>query len=150
MTTPEIETGTSLVFTNDKCVGCNKCVTVCSCLGACVAIMDENGNNRIHVDGTKCIACGACFDVCEHNAREYRDDTERFFEDLKRGEPISLLLAAAFKANYPEEYETVLGGLKQMGINRMISVSFGIPELCGKKSFPWRHLTAVPGCRRLY
>lgn len=125
MTTPEIETGTSLVFTNDKCVGCNKCVTVCSCLGACVAIMDENGNNRIHVDGTKCIACGACFDVCEHNAREYRDDTERFFEDLKRGEPISLLLAPAFKANYPEEYETVLGGLKQMGINRMISVSFG-------------------------
>lgn len=115
----------SLVYTNDKCVGCNKCVSVCSCLGACVAVTDENGNNKIEVDGTKCIACGACFDVCEHNAREFRDDTERFFDDLQKGEKISLLLAPAFKANYPDEYESVLGGLKQMGVNRIISVSFG-------------------------
>ena len=26
-----------LVFTNDKCVGCNKCIRVCSCIGACVS-----------------------------------------------------------------------------------------------------------------
>lgn len=31
----------------------------------------------------------------------------------------------AFKANYPNEYESVLGGLKQLGVNRLISVSFG-------------------------
>ena len=54
-----------------------------------------------------CIGCGACFDVCEHNAREFNDDTERFFADLKRGEKISILLAPAFKANYPNEYESV-------------------------------------------
>lgn len=116
---------TALVFTNDKCIGCNKCISVCSCVGANVATTDENGNNRIEVDGSKCIACGACFDVCEHDAREFRDDTERFFDDLKKGEKISLLLAPAFKANYPSEYESVLGGLKQMGANRIISVSFG-------------------------
>ncbi|MBE5828287.1 MAG: transcriptional regulator [Butyrivibrio sp.] len=95
-------------------------------MGACVSgEPDADGVSKIQVDPTKCIACGACFDACEHNAREYNDDTERFFEDLKRGERISILIAPAFLADYPREYETALGGLKKMGVNRMISVSFG-------------------------
>jgi len=114
-----------LVRTNDKCVGCNKCISVCSCIGATIANETEDGQNIIDVDGDKCIACGACFDACEHNAREFMDDTEAFFEALKRGEKISLLIAPAFLANYPREYENVLGGLKKLGVNRMISISFG-------------------------
>ena len=114
----------SLVFTNDKCIGCNKCISICSCVGANVSHIVD-GKNRIDVDSSKCIGCGACFDACEHGAREYRDDTERFFEDLKKGEQISLLIAPAFKANYPKEYESVLGGLKKLGVNHLISVSFG-------------------------
>ncbi len=112
-----------LVYTNDNCVGCNKCISACSCLGANVQV-ERNGTNRIEVDPEKCIACGACFDVCKHGAREFTDDTERFFADLARGERISLLLAPAFLANYPKEYESVLGGLKAAGVNRIISVSF--------------------------
>ena len=116
----------TLVYTNDNCVGCNKCIRACSAMGANISTEpDENGNSRIKVDGSKCIACGACFDVCEHAAREYYDDTERFFEDLKKGEKISILIAPAFKADYPKEYEKVLGGLKKLGVNRLISVSFG-------------------------
>ncbi|MCR5591459.1 MAG: response regulator [Lachnospiraceae bacterium] len=114
----------SIVYTNENCIGCNKCIKVCSAIGACIS-KEENGKARIDVDGSKCVACGSCIDVCVHGAREFRDDTERFFEDLKNGENISLLLAPAFKANYPDEYESVLGGLKEMGINRVISVSFG-------------------------
>ena len=114
----------SLVFTNDNCIGCNRCISVCSCIGACIA-EEEDGKKRISVDPDKCVACGACFDACEHGAREYLDDTERFFEDLKKGEKISILIAPAFRANYPNEYERVLGGLKQLGVNRMINVSFG-------------------------
>lgn len=114
-----------LVRTNDNCVGCNKCISVCSCVGATVASEAADGRNVINVDGTKCISCGACFDACEHNAREYADDTEAFFEALKRGERISILIAPAFLANYPREYESVLGGLKKLGVNRMISISFG-------------------------
>ena len=114
-----------LVVTNDNCIGCNKCISVCSCAGACVASGLEDGKNRIDVNGDMCVSCGACFDVCEHSAREYIDDTEEFFAALKKGERISLLLAPAFKANYPNEYEKVLGGLKKAGINRIISVSFG-------------------------
>lgn len=114
-----------LIRTNDNCVGCNKCISVCSCVGATVAHQTEDGRNIIDVDGNKCIACGACFDACEHNAREFVDDTEAFFEALKRGEKISILLAPAFLANYPNEYGSILGGLKKMGVNRIISISFG-------------------------
>lgn len=114
----------ALVYTNEKCVGCNKCISACPVLTANRAV-EENGKNKIIVDGNACISCGACFDACAHDARSYVDDTERFFEDLKKGEKISLLLAPAFLANYPREYESVLGGLKKLGVNRIISVSFG-------------------------
>lgn len=113
-----------LVYTNEKCIGCNKCISVCPVLTANHAV-EENGKNKIVVDGDACISCGACFDACEHHARSYYDDTERFFEDLKRGERISILIAPAFLANYPREYNSVLGGLKKLGVNHMISVSFG-------------------------
>lgn len=118
-----------LVYTNENCVGCNKCIRACSCMGAMVADVDEQGNNIIGVDGEKCISCGACFDACEHNARTFDDDTEEFFEALKRGEKISILITPAFLANYPKEYESVLGGLKSLGANRLISVSFGA-DIC--------------------
>lgn len=114
----------ALVYTNDQCVGCHKCISVCPVLTANHAV-EENGQNKIMVDGKQCVACGACFDACAHGARSYYDDTERFFEDLKKGEKISLLLAPAFLANYPREYATVLGGLKKLGVNRIISISFG-------------------------
>ena len=114
----------ALVYTNDNCVGCNKCISACPVLTANRAV-EEKGKNKIIVDGSQCISCGACFDACAHNARSYSDDTERFFEDLKKGEKISLLLAPAFLANYPKEYATVLGGLKKLGVNRIISISFG-------------------------
>ena len=115
-----------LVYTNDRCIGCNKCIRACSCIGACVSTEpDENGSSRIVVDGSLCVSCGACFDICEHNARDYRDDTERFFADLEKGEKISLLVAPSFPANYPDTYDRVFGKLKELGVNRIVSVSFG-------------------------
>lgn len=115
---------TRLIYTNDRCVGCKRCISVCPILNANTVSSEEN-NARIEVNREQCISCGSCFDVCEHQARSYEDDTERFFEDLERGERISLLVAPAFLANYPEEYASVLGGLKNMGVNRIISVSYG-------------------------
>ena len=117
-----------LIRTNDNCIGCNRCIGACSCVGANVSVF-EDGQNRIVVDTTKCIACGACVDACDHHAREHLDDVERFFADLKRGEKISVLIAPAFKANYPNEYEKYLGQLKSLGVNRFISVSFGA-DIC--------------------
>lgn len=128
MTNKEVSSMTDmqngLVFTNEKCIGCNKCISACPVITANKA-MESDGKSRVEVDGDKCIACGACFDACEHGAREFRDDTDKFFEDLVKGEKISILLAPAFLANYPREYKSVLGGLKKLGVNHIISVSFG-------------------------
>lgn len=114
----------SLIYTNEKCVGCNRCISVCPVITANISTT-KNGVQRIDVNPAQCIGCGSCFDVCEHDARAYHDDTERFFADLRRGEQISILIAPAFLANYPSEYGTVLGGLKKLGVNRLINVSAG-------------------------
>lgn len=119
----------TLVYTNDQCIGCNRCVKSCPALGACTSVEGEDGTRRIDVNGSYCVSCGACIDACEHGAREFYDDTERFFADLEKGEPISLLIAPAFLANYPDEYGQVLGGLKKMGAGRIISISFGA-DIC--------------------
>lgn len=113
-----------LVYTNEKCIGCNKCISVCPVITANKAV-ERDGKSVIEVNPENCIGCGACFDVCEHGARSCYDDTEEFFADLKKGEKISILLAPAFAVNYPEEYKSILGGLKKLGVNHIISVSFG-------------------------
>lgn len=112
------------MYTNENCQGCNRCISVCPVLTANYSVKSM-GKQRIEVHGENCINCGACFDACEHQARSFFDDTEQFFSDLRRGEKISVLLAPAFQANYPKEYAKVLGGLKRLGINHIISVSFG-------------------------
>ncbi len=114
----------SLIFTNSNCIGCNRCISVCSSNGACMSV-EENNIHRIKVDPHRCVGCGACLDVCEHHAREYRDDTSRFFRDLAAGKSISVLIAPAFKANYPERYEKLLGYIKKCGAKHFINVSFG-------------------------
>lgn len=115
----------SLVYTNEKCQGCNRCISICPVLTANYSITASDGTQRVEVHGENCIKCGACFDECEHHARSFLDDTEQFFSDLKRGEQISVLIAPAFLANYPDEYASILGGLKKLGVNHFINVSFG-------------------------
>ena len=110
-----------LIYTNDLCTGCNKCVRSCPVLTANIATQE----GYVTVDPDKCIVCGRCFDVCPHEARDYYDDTDRFFEDLASGKKISVILAPAFLANYPKEYQRVLGYLKSKGVSHICSVSFG-------------------------
>ncbi|MDD6207386.1 MAG: [Fe-Fe] hydrogenase large subunit C-terminal domain-containing protein [Clostridiales bacterium] len=110
-----------VVYTNNLCTGCNKCVWACPILISNVAT--EQGKVRVNSDN--CIACGACLDACTHGARDYMDDTEQFFDDLANGKKISVIVAPAFLANYPKEYKRILGYLKQKGVNRIFSVSFG-------------------------
>ncbi|MCM1231300.1 MAG: methyl-accepting chemotaxis protein [Ruminococcus flavefaciens] len=113
-----------LVFTDSKCTGCNRCISTCPVLCANIAADDE-GHNHVLVDGDACVHCGACIDACRHGARDFKDDTDEFFEALKRGEKISILVAPAFIANYPGQYRQVLGYLKSLGVNHIISISFG-------------------------
>lgn len=109
-----------MVFTNDNCVGCNKCIRTCTSLLANVSVDD-----RIAVNADMCIACGACLDTCSHNAIDYEDDTEDFLSALKSGSKISVIVAPAFIANYPKTYKRIFGYLRQCGVKNIYSVSYG-------------------------
>ncbi|MGD9639042.1 MAG: [Fe-Fe] hydrogenase large subunit C-terminal domain-containing protein [Alphaproteobacteria bacterium] len=107
----------------EKCVGCNKCIAACPTLEANYSAI-ENGKSIIKVDDTKCIKCGACIAVCDHEARYYIDDTEEFFDDLKKGRRISCVAAPSVYHNF-SNYKKLFGYLKSIGVNVIYDVSFG-------------------------
>ena len=105
-----------LIYTNDLCTGCNKCVRNCPVLTANVAT--EVG--KVMVDGDKCIACGECFDACPHNARDYYDDTDKFFDDLARGKKISVNCRISEKKGRESYMQCVVwGGYYYVGISKV-------------------------------
>ena len=57
-----------LVKTNDNCIGCNRCIKVCSSMGANVAVERGRGN-VIDVDPAKCIASAPVW-MCASIMRE--------------------------------------------------------------------------------
>lgn len=137
-----------VVYTNDLCTGCNKCVRACPILISNVAT--EPG--RVRVNSENCIACGACLDACTHGARDYMDDTEPFFDDLAAGKKISVIVAPAFLANYPKEYKRILGYLKKKRREPYFQCfiwcgyyNLGISEVYYRESFCRRHLAALSG-----
>lgn len=109
-----------MVYTNNNCIGCNKCIGSCPTLLANVASI-----GHINVNPDACIECGDCFDVCKHEARDYIDDTDIFLADLKKGKKYSVIVAPAFIANYPKDYKKIFGYLKQLGVVDIYPVSFG-------------------------
>ena len=115
----------SFINTNDLCTGCNKCIRNCPVFPSNRAV--ESG--KVDVAADACIDCGACIDACSHKARVYTDDTEKFFEDLNRGTKITVIIAPAFIANYPQQYKKILGYIKKLGVSHIYSVSFGA-DIC--------------------
>lgn len=113
-----------LIYTNENCIGCNRCISGCPVLGANVSV-HRGGRNHIYVDEEKCLHCGRCLDTCHHNAREYRDDTAAFLQDVKAGEEISLLVAPSFFIIYEKRASRILGYLKSIGVRLIYDVSYG-------------------------
>ncbi len=113
-----------LIFTiEENCVGCNQCIRSCPVIDANVAYTTEDGS-KVKVDTDKCIHCGKCIDVCEHKARDFIDDTRKFFEDLKNGKEISILAAPAIRVNF-KKYKKLFGYLKSLGVKFFYDVSVG-------------------------
>jgi iron only hydrogenase large subunit-like protein len=96
----------------------------------------KDGKVRVRVDPEKCIACGACIQTCQHGARDYHDDTERFFADLRSGVAISLLVAPAVRTNF-DNWESLLAWLKGMGVRQVFDVSLGA-DIC-----TWAHIRYI-------
>lgn len=112
------------IFTNNNCIGCNRCIAYCRNLGANVSLLNEN-NTQIQVDSKKCSDCGICIRACLHGAREYRDDSDFFFSALEKGEKISVIVSTAFYVMYKDEAEQILGCLKEMGVERIYDMAYG-------------------------
>lgn len=119
----------------EKCVGCNRCIRVCPVEEANIAYREEDAT-KVRVDQGKCIACGACLHACPHDSRAYVDDTERFFDDLRKGTPISLFCAPAVRSNLAE-WERIMTLLRQMGANKIYDVSLGA-DIC-----TWAHIRHI-------
>ncbi len=117
-----------------KCVGCNSCVRVCPTVDANRATLDELGNSCITIDDSKCIKCGACIEVCIHGARTYGDDTELFFEALKKKEEVILIAAPAVKVAFEGNWGNVLRWMKEQGVSKIYDVGFGA-DIC-----TWAHV----------
>lgn len=113
-----------LIYTNENCIGCNRCISGCPVLGANVSV-HRGGRNHIYVDEEKCLHCGRCLETCHHNAREYRDDTAAFLRDLREGKEISLLVAPSFFIIYEKRASQILGYLKSLGVRLIYDVSYG-------------------------
>lgn len=114
----------SIIQTNEElCTGCNKCIYSCPVVDANVSYI-VGDESKTRVDEEKCIMCGKCLEICDHEARDYVDDTEKFFNDLKNGQSISILAAPAFKTNF-SNYKNILGYIKSSGVKEMYDVSLG-------------------------
>lgn len=115
----------TLIFTDtEKCIGCNRCITGCPIPEANYA-ENINGENKIHINSKYCISCGHCIEICKWNVRDYLDDTEIFFKDLKEGKQISVVVAPSVRTNFLGNYKNLLGFLKQKGVNIIYDTSFG-------------------------
>ncbi len=113
-----------VIFTNDNCIACNKCISNCSLMGANVSVV-KNGIVHMEIDSRKCNDCGKCINVCVHNARDFRDDSEAFFADLEKGEKISVILAPTFFGLYGNRAEGIIGCLKSLGVEKVYDGGFG-------------------------
>ena len=113
------------VIKNDpgKCVNCNHCIRVCPVDEANI-VRELEGRVVTEIDFDKCISCSSCIVTCQHGARYYEDDTEFFFDDLKRGEKISMLVAPAVMSNI-KEWGRVFTWLRSLGVERILDASLG-------------------------
>jgi iron only hydrogenase large subunit-like protein len=93
-----------------------------------VVTQGSDGKIKVDIAEDKCIACGECIDVCQHDARTYADDLERFLDDLKRGERISVIIAPAVRANR-YELGRLIAWFKSLGVVKVHDVSLGA-DLC--------------------
>lgn len=113
-----------IIFVNsENCTGCNKCILECPIDYANVSFLYD-GKRKIKVEPSRCLHCGHCIEICDHNARDYNDNTEQFFIDLENGENISVIAAPSIRFNF-EKYKNLFGFLKSKGAKVIYDVSYG-------------------------
>lgn len=83
---------------------------------------------------TNVSAAGACVKDCSHGARTYEDDTAGFWNDVKGGKQVVLLVAPSIKVAFDGCWRNVLEFLRSNGVKDIYDVSFGA-DIC-----TWAHI----------
>lgn len=103
-----------------NCINCHSCIAACP-----VKFCNDGSGDHVKINHDTCIGCGACLVACTHEARKPVDDSERFFQDLRRRERIVTVVAPAIAVSFPDRYLQLNGWFKSMGIEANFDVSFG-------------------------
>ncbi|MBQ3566138.1 MAG: 4Fe-4S binding protein [Oscillospiraceae bacterium] len=126
-----------VTINEDKCIGCNACIRVCPVHEANRAVASSGKNHSIiSINHDMCISCGECVKSCEHGARDFVDDAERFFHDIKSGKKITVVVAPALRLTEPDS-DAMLAHLREIGVNLIYDVSFGA-DIC-----TYMHIKAI-------
>lgn len=104
----------------DKCVNCHRCIAVCPS-----KLCNNGAGSYVEINHELCIGCGACIAACDHDARYGLDDTEEFFNLLKKGADVLAIVAPAAAANFKGKDLELNGWLKSIGVKAVFDVSFG-------------------------
>jgi iron only hydrogenase large subunit-like protein/uncharacterized protein YukE len=105
---------------DEKCINCYACITACP-----VKYCMDGSGEKLGINKDLCIGCGNCVTVCTHKARKIIDDTQQFFDDLKKGAKIIAIVAPAVASVFPGKYLNLNGYLKSRGVKELFDVSFG-------------------------
>ena len=111
----------SVIFVDkEKCVNCQRCIAVCP-----VKMCNNGSGDYVDFDEKLCIGCGSCIEACTHGARKGIDDSELFFDSLKKGEKIVAIVAPAAIVSFRGKDLELNGFLKSLGVEAVFDVSFG-------------------------
>lgn len=126
-----------VILNSENCVGCNSCVRVCPTHDANSAHIGENGNIIISIESDRCINCGECIKACVHGARDFLDDIDEFFGDLKTNKDIILLVAPSVKVAFDGYWRHVLNWFRTQNVKYILDGGFGA-DIC-----TWAHIELI-------
>lgn len=86
---------------------------------------NDGSGDYVSLNPDLCLGCGHCIQACEHGARIGLDDTQIFFDDLKKKEKIVAIVAPAVAANFKGKQLNLNTWLKSIGVAAVFDVSFG-------------------------
>lgn len=105
------------------CTGCNRCIRECPEKSCNISFIKDN-KTKVVVDNDRCFSCAACVPTCPTKARQFVDDTESFFEALKKGEKITIISSTGLFLNF-ENGPKLLGYIKSLGGQDFIDLKVG-------------------------